>query len=261
MVFAEWTEDYINDLIDDREVESINETDERKNTALMWAVKKGNKDLVQKLLESGKIQDIDAYNPNNATALHLAVNSENPEIVRLLVDHHADSCLCINGPSSLMVALETRNEQIINILLDSIPEYNKNKYAIDNCLNKETRVDLNAFASAVRARLPKVLDKMLSMLTTKKIRLRDDTYDIMIRGLSKSSADAIEIIRILLKHNVMTVDDFIKKANKDAAVIKKLEELRAESQPKVVIQAQRVEPQQLVKSIEPIVLLTWCLLL
>jgi len=256
MVFTGWSEDYIKSLIDNPEVKSIDGTDESGYTALMWAVKNRNQDLVLKLLESGKKIDIDAYNSYNSTALHLAVNSENPEIVQLLVKHHADICTCGNEDSPLITSLESRNDRIIDILLDSIPDDK-----IDECLKKETRLQRNAFDYAIRVKLPKVLDKMLSMLRIKKIRLDNETYNIMIRRLQNGTDDGI--MRVLLRHNVIPVDKLIKKAQVSKAAIEKLKKLQDELEPKVVIQAQRVEPQRQLRQsvrIAPIVLLTLFLL-
>ena len=74
---------------------SINEGKKGKgNTALHFAIMKGNVDLSKYLIRSGV--DIQHYNDDNMTPLHLAVKYNLPEIVVIIIDKYPKPVLARN---------------------------------------------------------------------------------------------------------------------------------------------------------------------
>ncbi|CRF34539.1 Conserved hypothetical membrane protein [Brachyspira suanatina] len=106
-----------------------------KNTTLMYAIEKGNKDIVEALL-SKKI----SLNENDGKELYLAVKDNKLEIAELLIENKSDVNTRYDNKTYLMIAAENNNREMAELLISKKADINTkvddNKtalhYAFDN---------------------------------------------------------------------------------------------------------------------------------
>lgn len=83
-------------------------------TAIDCAAANGHEKVLKVLIEAGaevNPQQIEAEGTSaDITPLHLAVQEGHLGVVRLLLDHHADVGVCVNGMNALDVAINNRYE-------------------------------------------------------------------------------------------------------------------------------------------------------
>ena len=103
----------------------VNSQDEEGNTALMWAVRKEDKDIIQMILDHPDFTLINTKNNESWTVLATAVTDEKKEIVEILLqDSRIDINIKSNEWTPLHYAVNTGNEEIIMLLLMR-PDINK----------------------------------------------------------------------------------------------------------------------------------------
>ena len=86
------------------------------NTALMTAAMKGDKNIVQLLLDNGA--DANLQNKDNNAALHWAASKGYKDIVELLLDKGANVNLYNTNDTPLLIAAFKGDEDIVKLLLD-----------------------------------------------------------------------------------------------------------------------------------------------
>ena len=101
---------------------NVNVKDNVGETALMDAVEYGNKEIVELLLQNDA--DVNLRDKYSRTALIRAVVNGRKDIVELLLQNGANVCAKTLGKTTLMVALEYKEDEIADVLIEYGARFN-----------------------------------------------------------------------------------------------------------------------------------------
>jgi len=108
-----------------KNIDLVNETDELKKTALMYAADSGSEEIIKFLIENNA--DLTKENKFGQNALSYAIHNKNQKIFNLLVAKGADKNFQNNtGKTELMLACENNNIEIVEFLLTNDVDINAN---------------------------------------------------------------------------------------------------------------------------------------
>eukprot|EP01038_Epipyxis_sp_PR26KG_P013457 gene13457-18050_t len=110
-------------------------TEDKNDTALHLACKKGYLKMVEKLIELGMIAVLDQQNKQLETALAVAIKFEYYELANLLLSKGADINITqLNGDSSLIKASFSGNENIVKFILQNNGSIHNRNFNNENAL-------------------------------------------------------------------------------------------------------------------------------
>jgi ankyrin repeat protein len=98
------------------------QTSQSRPPLLHVAIRTRNKSMVRLLLRRG-VSSVNEQDSAGRTALHVAAQSGDGQMVETLIKHGADTkAMDINGLDALHCAVEEGHEDVVEMLLDALPQ-------------------------------------------------------------------------------------------------------------------------------------------
>ncbi|MCJ1264100.1 hypothetical protein MMC22_003971, partial [Lobaria immixta] len=164
----------------------LNERDNRRRTALMWAAQGGHEDLVRLLLEKGA--DVNVKDKNRETALHKAAMHGHEAVARLLLEKGTN----INakggyGGTALCGAAEGGHEAVVRLPLEKGADVNAKEELGGTALHRAAE---GGHEAVVRLLLEKRAD----------VSAKDEGGETALRRAARGEHEAV--VRLLLEKGV-----------------------------------------------------------